>query len=95
MICYEAGEIKAFTAFYKNQEARQLYVSLICVKKSFQKIGLGKQMMDALCGLKGEGFGTIGLEVMKTNVPAYNFYKKYGFKEQKDRGEKYLMVKYI
>lgn len=95
LICYDANEITAFTAFYKNQEARQLYVSLICVEKSFQRIGLGKQMMDTLSNLKGEGFETIGLEVVKTNVPAYNFYKKYGFKELKDRGEKYLMIKYI
>lgn len=82
-------------AFYKNQEAKQLYVSIICVEKSFQRMGLGKQMVESLCKLKAGGFDTIGLEVVKTNIPAYNFYKKYGFREQEDRGEKFLMIKYI
>ena len=95
VICRNGNEITAFTAFYKNREAKQLYISLICVDKSFQRQGLGKQMLDMLSGLKAEGFESIGLEVVKTNISAYNFYKKYGFVEQEDRGLKFLMVKNI
>lgn len=45
--------------------------------------------------LKADGFETIGLEVLKDNISAYNFYKRNGFMEQEDRREKFLMVKNI
>ena len=92
-VCWEVGKIKAFTAFYKNQEARQLYVSLICVAEDFQHRGLGRRMLDMLASLKKESFSSIGLEVVKTNKKAYTFYKNYGFVEQEDRGLKLLMQK--
>lgn len=91
--CSEEGEIKAFTAFYKNTCARQLYVTLICVDKQLQGQGIGSKMLEALESLKGEGFDSIALEVVKTNQTAYQFYKKHGFVEQEDRGEKFLMLK--
>ena len=92
-VCWEVGQIKAFTAFYKNQETRQLYVSLICVAEDFQHRGLGRRMLDMLASLKKESFSSIGLEVVKTNKKAYIFYKKNGFVEQEDRGLKLLMQK--
>lgn len=95
VLCIEADEIKAFMAFYKNKKAGQLYVSLICVAADFQRQGLGRQMLDVLASLKSRSFSSIGLEVVKTNEKAYTFYKKYGFIEQEDRGEKRLMIKTI
>lgn len=92
-VCWEVGKIKAFTAYYKNKEARQLYVSLICVAEDFQRRGLGRRMLDMLASLKKESFSSICLEVVKTNKKAYTFYKKYGFVEQEDRGLKLLMQK--
>lgn len=93
VICVNKNEVIAFTAFYKNIEAKQLYVSLICVDKSFQQRGIGKAMFDILSTFRSKGFESIGLEVVKSNAPAYGFYKKYGFVEQEDRGEKLLMIK--
>lgn len=52
-------------------------------------------MLAMLCNLSVEEFTSIGLEVVKANVGAYKFYKKQGFIEQEDRGEKFLMIKYI
>ena len=95
LACREGNKTIAFAAFYKNKTARQLYVSLICVDKKNQRQGLGRRMLEMLASLKSEGFASIGLEVVKTNTKAYIFYKKQGFKEQEDRGEKFLMVKAI
>lgn len=95
MVCSCGNDIKGFTAFYKNVDAKQLYVTLICVNKQLQGQGLGSKMLEVLDLLKGEGFETIALEVVKTNKTAYQFYKKHGFIELEDRGEKFLMRKNI
>lgn len=91
----ENDEVMGFTAFYKNREANQLYITLICVDKVCQGRGIGSKMLRCLTSLRGDGFQSIALEVTKSNEGAYRFYKKHGFKEQEDRGEKFLMYKTI
>ena len=86
-------EIVGFTAFYKNTEIMQLYIPIIGVDNKCRKLGLGSRMLDRLQEYKTEGYRSIGLEVKKANEGAYKFYKKHGFKETEDRGEKLLMVK--
>lgn len=93
VVCRDGKDVKGFAAFYKNVDAKQLYVTLICVDKQFQGQGLGSKMFEVLESLKSEGFDTIALEVVKTNRIAYHFYKKHGFVELEDRGEKFLMRK--
>lgn len=95
MVCSEENVVKGFTAFYENVNAKQLYVTLICVDKPFQGQGLGGKMLEALETLKSEGFENIALEVTKTNQTAYHFYKKHGFIEQEDRSGKFLMQKIL
>ena len=93
VVCRDGKDVKGFAAFYKNVDANQLYVTLICVDKQFQGKGFGGKMLEVLESLKCEGFETIALEVVKTNQSAYHFYKKQGFIEQEDRGKKFLMRK--
>ena len=93
VVCRDGKDVKGFAAFYKNVDAKQLYVTLICVDKQLQGQGLGGKMLEVLESLKGDGFDTIALEVVKTNQTAYHFYKKHGFIELEDRGEKFLMRK--
>ena len=89
------GEIIGLTAYYRNSEASQLYIPLICVDSSSRSRGVGSMMLSRLTELSAEGFCSIALEVKKTNIPAYQFYKKHGFIEKEDRGEKLLMEKTI
>lgn len=93
VVCRDGKDVKGFAAFYKNVDANQLYVTLICVDKQFQGQGFGGKMLEILESLKDEGFEAIALEVVKTNQTAYQFYKKHGFIELEDRGEKFLMRK--
>lgn len=93
VVCRDGKDVKGFAAFYKNVDAKQLYVTLICVDKQLQGQGLGSKMLEILESLKDEGFEAIALEVVKTNQTAYQFYKKHGFIELEDRGEKFLMRK--
>lgn len=89
------GEIIGLTAYYRNSEANQLYIPLICVDSSSRSRGVGSMILSRLTELSAEGFCSIALEVKKTNIPAYQFYKKHGFIEKEDRGEKLLMEKTI
>ena len=89
------GGIIGLTAYYRNSEANQLYIPLICVDSSSQSRGIGSMMLSRLAELSAEGFCSIALEVKKTNIPAYKFYKKHGFIEKEDRGEKLLMIRHI
>lgn len=93
VVCRDGKDVKGFAAFYKNVDANQLYVTLICVDKQLHGQGIGSQMLETLESLKSEGFETVALEVLKTNQTAYHFYKKQGFIEQEDRGKKFLMRK--
>lgn len=91
----ENGDIIGLTAYYRNNEACQLYIPLICVDPSSQSRGIGGKMLKQLTELSAEGYHSIALEVRKTNVSAYQFYKKHEFIEKEDRGEKFLMVRTI
>ena len=95
IVAEDKGEVFGFTAYYKNKEAKQLYVPLICVDKVCQGHGIGSKMLSCLISQRSEGFLSIALEVKKSNEVAYRFYKKHGFNKQEDRGEKFLMIKHI
>ena len=43
VVCRDGKDVKGFAAFYKNVDANQLYVTLICVDKQFQ----GKRLCNA------------------------------------------------
>ena len=89
------GEIIGLTAYYRNIEACQLYIPLICVDSFLRGCGVGSMMLSRLKELSADGFSSIALEVKKSNISAYQFYKKHGIIEKEDRGEKLLMEKTI
>lgn len=93
-ICYLQGKPSGFTAYYLNSAARQIYITLICVDRDFQSHGIGGKLIGHLKNIASvKGYTSIALEVNKANIKAYHFYKKLGFKEREDRGEKFLMIK--
>lgn len=93
VIALKDDEVIGFTAFYKNNETKQLYIPIICVNPNFQSEGIGGRMLQTLEHMSSEGFNCIGLEVRKKNEKAYMFYKKHGFEEKEDRDLKYYMEK--
>ncbi len=94
LIMEQGGEAAAFSTYYMNDELRQLYVSLLGVRKDLQGQGAGKILMRETVRIAEEaGYSSIGLEVDKDNVRAYNYYVKQGFEISQDREKKYLMVK--
>jgi ribosomal protein S18 acetylase RimI-like enzyme len=95
LVCRKQGKIIGYIAYYKNIQARQIYIPLICVYPDFQHLGIGTQMLNKLEDTFKVGYHTLGLEVVKLNLKAYNFYIKHNFYTKEDRGKRYLMEKNI
>lgn len=50
------------------------------IKKFYQRQGVGSMLLNFLISqLSSEGVKSISLEVRKSNIPAINLYKKFGF----------------
>ncbi len=63
----------------------------IAVRKTERRSGIGSALMsDFVDGMKGKGVSEISLEVRKSNDPAINLYKKYGFSVCGERKKYYL-----
>lgn len=91
----EKEVIIGYIAYYKNHQAKQIYIPLICVHPKYQQSGIGTKMLMSLENTFKEEYSTIGLEVVKRNRKAYNFYIKQGSSIKGDRGIRTLMVKNI
>uniref|UniRef100_A0A7V4JPV9 [Ribosomal protein bS18]-alanine N-acetyltransferase n=1 Tax=Thermodesulfobacterium geofontis TaxID=1295609 RepID=A0A7V4JPV9_9BACT len=60
----------------------EIEIFKIGVKKEYQRKGVGTKLMQKLIEFaKEKNINKIFLEVKASNLPAYNFYKKLGFKE--------------
>lgn len=98
VVCMDKRDLLGFTAYYLNSEARQIYITLICVDSGYQAQGIGGKMLAHIAERaksQDADYNTVALEVNKQNGKAHLFYLKQGFVEQEDRGEKLLMVKAI
>ncbi len=47
VLCQDTANnnIAAFVAYYKNEQRKQLYIPLICVKQDYQRHGLATKML--------------------------------------------------
>ncbi len=64
-----------------SDEDNKFYLSSIYVLPEFQKLKIGKSMMDiAFTTAKEKGFSEIWIGVMDKNINALEWYKKIGFK---------------
>lgn len=89
------GNIIGFLAFYINSLNKQLYVTLVWVKDTFQNQGLGTKMFSFLENTYKKDFDTIALEVHIRNEKACAFYQKTGFVMAEMRVDKIFMQKFI
>ncbi len=82
------GEIIGYIVFRKIKP--EIEILRIGIKRKYQRRGAGTKLMKSLLTFaKEEKFNKIFLEVNISNVQAYNFYKKLGFKEFYERKNYY------
>ena len=77
----EHGRIKAFIAFYENDEDKELaYLTMIAVHKDHWQLGYGKKLLESSINqIKNKGFKRYRLQVKKDNLKAIKLYEDYGF----------------
>ncbi len=82
-----------FIAYYLNEENHFVYVPQIVVHRDARHKGLGHSMFNVLCDSIATDMECIKLEVLKSNIYARDFYRREGFLEVEDRGDKFLLRK--
>ena len=88
-ILKEKEKIIGYLIFRKIEP--EIEILRIGIKKEYQKKKAGTQLMEKLIKLaKEKEIEKIFLEVKVSNLPAYNFYKKLGFKELYERKNYYI-----
>lgn len=96
LIAEEQGRVIGHLAFYKNQNAMELYITSLCVFNAYRGKGVGKQLLNYLCDIGlSEGYTNISLEMRKDNKNTLGFYKKMQFEISQTRSETILMSKRI
>ena len=64
-----------------NEKNDFIGIDLLCVKKEYQKKGIGKLLLSyCIENCKKLGYKNFYLHVATTNLPAFNLYQKLGFK---------------
>jgi len=93
----DGNQCVGFSAFYANDDiTKTAYITLIAVSLSFQKMGIGKKLIDAtiqkanICGME-----KIRLEVDKENIKAIQLYNKNGFSVFDETDRSFYMDKNI
>jgi len=96
LIVEEHGRVIGHLAFYKNQNAMELYVTSLCVFNAYRGKSVGKKLLDYLHNIGlSEGYTSISLEMRKDNKRTLGFYKKMQFEISQTRSKTILMNKRI
>jgi ribosomal protein S18 acetylase RimI-like enzyme len=90
---YSCSYLEGLVAYYANDVLKKdAYLTLIIIDKKKQEEGLGKLLLKAsISDLINRGYSNYRLKVVKSNVNAIEFYKKYGFNIENEAEDSYLM----
>ena len=76
----ENNIIIAFCLIRYDSKSNQVGIILLCVKKNYQRKGLGKTLLKyCIDNCKKKGYENFYLHVAVANIPAINLYIKLGF----------------
>ena len=87
------GECLGFIFFYCNDPGKHSsYITLLMVSPDARGLGIGASLVQYVLTLTVQrGFNVCRLEVRKENIAAIKLYKKMGFCEIENRGDKLLL----
>ncbi len=73
--------MSGFIAFYENDEINKVgFITMLSVDDMMRNKGLGITLVEmCIQYLQRKGFSRMRLEVLKSNIPAFNLYNKTGF----------------
>lgn len=74
------GKVVGYVASILEKN-RTVHIVSIAVHSSYRGLGIAKKLLESLLRtLKKRGIFEVKLEVRKSNIPAQNLYKSFGFK---------------
>jgi ribosomal protein S18 acetylase RimI-like enzyme len=89
---FERGNLIGFVFYYANDDEGNAFLSLIFVEPTSQGRQIGKCLLsNSIIDLRTRSFKNYRLEVKKINVKALRLYQNFGFKVERDLGEKLIM----
>jgi ribosomal protein S18 acetylase RimI-like enzyme len=92
---YENNELLGFISFYINERESILFITMLCVKSEYRKIGLGTLLINYVKNYSKQNmYNFIDLEVDIKNSVACRFYKNLGFVEKELNFESGLFLRY-
>ena len=94
IVVKDNDDIIAFISYYLNDESQTIFIPLVAVDSSYQRVGIGGRLFDSL-EQAHHGYKRIRLEVYKTNDKGIAFYNKHGFFVESDLKDKLLMERTI
>jgi RimJ/RimL family protein N-acetyltransferase len=96
-IIYEGIHIGNISLLDINSDEMEAYLSIFIGDEKFRGRGLGYAALEKLQILASEDFGLqkLKLEVLQKNIRAIKCYKKIGYSESSEYGDKILMFKDI
>ena len=75
------GEVTAFCLVRYDSKKNQVGICLFCVKKNYQRKGLGKSLIQfCIDNCRKKGLDNFYLHTAVTNIPAINLYLLLGFR---------------
>ena len=90
---WDKGALIGLLAVYlNNTETREGFITNVSVEKSHHGISIGKELLEKVIKLANDrNMRTLSLSVNKSNIPALNLYKLYGFTLSETIGDNLLM----
>lgn len=80
---WDDEELVGFLACYVNNQAtKEAFITMVTVLPNFSGKGIASTLTEhAIKFCQKQGYATIKLEVVESNVPAIGLYHKFGFAE--------------
>jgi ribosomal protein S18 acetylase RimI-like enzyme len=84
--------IGLIAAYFSDTKTHVAYITNVSIINEYSGLGLASGLLEmCIAHAKLSHFFSIILEVNKTNTPAINLYKKYGFEIFKNEGNSFFM----
>ena len=91
------GEVAGMVSFYSNDRITfKGYISLIGVHSRYQKMGLGKRLIQETAEkMMADQMRYMRIEVDRDNVNAQKFYAHLGFAKAEDKADSFYMERIL
>jgi ribosomal protein S18 acetylase RimI-like enzyme len=90
------GDLVGLLAFYRNDAAKEIYVTSISISKRHQGMGNGKYLLEKLLADNSQDqINSVRLEVRIDNQKAINLYNSLNFEVKSTQNQSHMMERML